>query len=294
MKKILTYKYNKIKQWGILSSDEKSIIPSESLEETYFIPLSDNIYDFIKQGKEGIENLEKCLMLNEKDKAVSTIPINDVQIEIPFKPTRNIFCVGKNYKSHIKEFTNSDIIPSSPVFFTKSTTSLIGAKKKIISHYDITKKLDYEGELAVIIGKKGNDIKTSDALNYVYGYTIINDITARDLQKSHEQWFKGKSLDTFCPIGPVILLGNDNINFTITTRVNGELRQQDTTNNMIFSISEIISTLSKGMTLLPGDIIATGTPYGVGMGFNPPKYLKSGDKIEITVNPIGTLTNIVI
>lgn len=293
MQKLLTYTYKGTTQWGVLTSDDKHIIPSESLEEYYFIPLAENIYDFIKSGEEGLINLKKCLIMNEKDNSIETISIDDVKIEIPFTPIRNIFCVGKNYQSHVKEFTNNNDIPETPVFFTKATTSLTCTKSQIISNLDITKKLDYEGELAIIIGKKGIDIKEEDALNYVYGYTIINDITARDLQKSHEQWFKGKSLDTFCPIGPTILVENYNKPFNIKTKVNGCLRQNDSTDNMIFSINKIISILSKGLTLLPGDIIATGTPYGVGMGLNPPKFLKSGDKIEINIEPIGTLVNTV-
>lgn len=291
MRKLITYNYKGLTQWGVLSSDDKEIIPSELLEETYFIPLSENLFSFINSGDEGLINLEKCLTMNEKDNAVPTISINDVEIEIPFISGRNIFCVGKNYKSHVKEFENTNDIPSTPVFFTKAASSLTATNKSIIRHYDISKELDYEGELAIVIGKKGTDIKEEDALNYIYGYTIINDITSRDLQRSHEQWFKGKSLDTFCPIGPVILTGSNNTSFTIETKVNGELRQKDSTDNMIFSISKIISNLSKGITLLPGDIIATGTPQGVGMGFNPPKFLKSGDKIEITISNIGSLVN---
>ena len=158
-------------------------------------------------------------------------------------------------------------------------------------HPELTDKLDYEGELGVIIGKRGTNIAEEDAMKYVYGYTIINDVTARDLQKKHLQWFRGKSLDTFCPMGPTVMVGDWPLPFTIYTKVNGSLRQEGTTTDLIFSIPKLIATLSDGMTLLPGDVIATGTPQGVGMGFNPPKFLKKGDVVEINIDHIGTLRN---
>ena len=145
--------------------------------------------------------------------------------------------------------------------------------------------------LAVIIGKRGSNIAAEDAMKYVYGYTIINDVTARDLQKKHEQWFRGKSLDTFCPMGPTVMVGSWPVPFTIYTKVNGHLRQEGSTADLIFSIPKLIEVLSSGMTLLPGDVIATGTPQGVGMGMNPPQFLRKGDEVEITIDPIGTLRN---
>ena len=151
--------------------------------------------------------------------------------------------------------------------------------------------LDDEGELAVIIGKRGSNIAAEDAMKYVYGYTIINDVTARDLQKKHAQWFRGKSLDTFCPMGPTVMVGSWPVPFTIYTKVNGHLRQEGSTADLIFSIPKLIEVLSSGMTLLPGDVIATGTPQGVGMGMNPPQFLRKGDEVEITIDPIGTLRN---
>ena len=166
-----------------------------------------------------------------------------------------------------------------------------GTNEEIDLHRDVTSQVDYEGELGVIIGRKCIDILEKDALKYVYGYTIINDITARDLQKSHAQWFRGKSLDTFCPIGPTVLIGGWPFPFTIYTKINGQLRQEGNTTDLIFSVAKLISTLSSGMTLLPGDIIATGTPEGVGMRFSPPKFLCPGDVVEITIDPIGTLRN---
>ena len=183
--------------------------------------------------------------------------------------------------------------PAVPIFFTKATTSVIGPEEEIDSHPAATKEVDYEGELGVIIGKRCTNVAAEDAMKYVYGYTIINDVTARDLQKKHVQWFKGKSLDTFCPMGPTVMVGDWPVPFTIYTKVNGHLRQEGSTNDLIFSIPRLIEVLSDGMTLLPGDVIATGTPQGVGMGQNPPQFLKKGDVVEITIDPIGTLKNTV-
>lgn len=293
MQRLISYNYLGLHQWGILTADGTRIIPSDALEETYFIPLPETLEEFIDTGEEGLLSLAKMIELNEKDHLVSAIPLSDVEITVPFYPKRNILCVGKNYQAHVKEF-EKDIHaenPSTPIFFTKATTSIIGPEESIDSHPDISEQVDYEGELGVIIGKRGVNIPEEDALQYVYGYTIINDVTARDLQKRHAQWFRGKSLDTFCPMGPTILVGGWPVPFTIYTKVNGELRQEGSTTDLIFSIQKLISILSTGMTLLPGDIIATGTPQGVGMGFNPPRFLKKGDTVEITIDPIGTLKN---
>ena len=231
--------------------------------------------------------------MNGKDKAVAPITLADVRLEAPFYPRRNVLCVGKNYQAHVKEFDQNANAknPEDPIFFTKATTSITGPDEEIDSHPAVTQEVDYEGELGVIIGKRGTNIAEEDAMKYVYGYTIINDVTARDLQKKHLQWFRGKSLDTFCPMGPTVMVGDWPLPFTIYTKVNGSLRQEGTTTDLIFSIPKLIATLSDGMTLLPGDVIATGTPQGVGMGFNPPKFLKKGDVVEINIDPIGTLRN---
>ncbi|WP_210364624.1 fumarylacetoacetate hydrolase family protein [Bacillus sp. REN3] len=223
------------------------------------------------------------------------IPLGQVKLLPPIpKPVKNIFCVGKNYAEHAIEMGSKDDIPKHVMVFTKSPTSVTGHDMKVMNHKELTEELDYEGELAVVIGKKGRAIKREDALDYVFGYTIINDLTARDLQARHKQFFIGKSLDTTCPMGPWIVhksaIENPN-NLDIQTKVNGEIRQDSNTGNFIFPIEEIIAVLSQGMTLEPGDIIATGTPAGVGKGFNPPRFLKSGDVIEITVENIGALKN---
>lgn len=228
--------------------------------------------------------------------------LEDVQLLAPIpKPLRNIFCIGKNYRAHVNEVNfaepserKENNVPEHPVVFTKATTAVIGPDATIPSWLDDTDSTDYEGELAVIIGKEGRGIAAADAMTHVFGYTIVNDVTARRLQKRHGQWFIGKSLDGFCPMGPCIVTADevpDVTQLSVKTRVNRELRQNGSVADLIFDIPTLIETLSRGMTLLPGDIIATGTPAGVGMGFDPHRFLQPGDQVEITIEPIGTLHN---
>ena len=295
MQRLVSYNINGQRQWGVLIADGNYIYSAEDLEETYFIPLGESMESFIEFGEEGLLNLAKVLELNSNDKMITPIPLNTVQLEVPFYPKRNVFCVGKNYKAHIKEFDHAEDpqAPGRPIFFTKAATSVIGPEEEIDAHTATTHQPDYEGELGVIIGKRGTNISEEDALKYVYGYTIINDVTARDLQKSHMQWFKGKSLDTFCPMGPTVMIGDWPVPFTIYTKVNGELRQEGNTQDLIFSIPRLIAELSEGMTLLPGDVIATGTPSGVALGMPPEvqKYLESGDVVRCEIDGIGVLEN---
>lgn len=217
-------------------------------------------------------------------------------------PRRNIFCVGKNYHEHAKEFSQSGFdtsaaageqAPAYPVVFTKAPSTVVADQEPVLAFAHITGQLDYEAELAIVIGKGGRGIKKVDALKHVWGYTIVNDVTARDLQQKHRQWFLGKSMDTFCPMGPYIVSADevDCSNLNVKCWVNGELRQDANTRDLIFDIPTIIETISAGMTLQPGDIIATGTPAGVGIGFNPPKFLRSGDVMKIEIDRLGVLTN---
>jgi 2-keto-4-pentenoate hydratase/2-oxohepta-3-ene-1,7-dioic acid hydratase in catechol pathway len=210
-------------------------------------------------------------------------------------PKKNIVMLGINYREHVDEGARARSLeikyPEWPVFFTKPPTSLVGHMGKVIKH-KITDKLDWEVELAVVIGKRGRDIAKEKAYDYVFGYTICLDMTARELQRQHGQWFKGKSLDTFCPLGPWIVHKSalpDPQRLRLTCRVNGEVMQDGNTRDMIFDIPTIIASLSGGMTLDPGDIISTGTPSGVGFARVPPVYLKPGDKVEAEVEGIGTL-----
>ena len=228
------------------------------------------------------------------------LKLSEVRLLAPIlKPRRNVFCVGKNYKEHAKEFSQSGFdassteLPEVPIIFTKSSGSVIGPLADICGHSDLTESLDYEAELCVVIGRGGLAIDRDAALSHVWGYTVINDVTARDLQRRHQQWFIGKSLDTFCPMGPWIVTADeiDPQRLDISSKVNGELRQHANTGDMIFDVVTLVEVISKGITLRAGDIIATGTPAGVGAGFKPPRFLKSHDVVSITIEKIGTLTN---
>jgi 2-keto-4-pentenoate hydratase/2-oxohepta-3-ene-1,7-dioic acid hydratase in catechol pathway len=243
-------------------------------------------------------DIERSLASNTE-----AIALSDVTLAAPIAlPRRNIFCVGKNYGEHAREFSNSGFeagakkgqeIDEYPAIFSKGPNTVIGPDMNVRLHPLVTQSVDYEAELAVIIGKPGRDISRKDAYSHVFGYTIVNDVTARDRQKNHKQWFMGKTLDTFCPMGPWITTSDelDPENLDVKCRVNGELRQSANTKDLIFDIPSLISTISAGLMLVPGDIIATGTPAGVGIGFTPPKFLKSGDVVAIDISGIGTLQN---
>ena len=227
-------------------------------------------------------------------------PLEGIRILAPIgAPRRNLFLVGKNYHEHAKEFNKSgfdgskeDVSPL-PSIFTKPASTIVGPDDAVLSHPEATKEMDYENELAVIIGKGGRGIGKGDAYGHVWGYTIVNDVTARDLQKQARQWFLGKALDTFCPMGPVIVTPDelDAENLQLKTWINGELRQNANTGDLIFNIPTLIQVLSAGMALEAGDVIATGTAAGVGIGFTPPKFLKPGDEMKLENDRIGTLLN---
>lgn len=230
--------------------------------------------------------------LRARRKHGDVIPLEGARLLAPIpRPRKNIFCVGRNYAEHARE--SGSPIPEVPVFFTKPPTCVVGPEAPIV-HHAATQQLDYEVELAVIIGKRGRDIPVERALSHVFGYTIMNDVTARDLQRRHQQWFKGKSLDTFAPMGPAVVHRSAIPNpqdLRLRMRVNGELRQDASTAGMIFSVARLITTLSAGMTLEPGDILATGTPEGVAMGRTPSAWLQVGDVVEAEIEGIGTLRN---
>jgi len=233
---------------------------------------------------------------------LAAVAIGDVQITAPLpKPRRNIFCVGKNYFAHAKEFSGSGFdssaqagedIPADPIYFTKVPESVVGPGAAI-EMPAASSAIDYEAELAVIIGRGGKGIAARDAMAHVWGYTIINDVTARDWQSRHKQWHLGKSFDTFCPMGPWLVSADecDGSKTGVRCYVNNELRQNASTADLIFDIPKLIETLSAGITLYPGDVIATGTPVGVGIGFKPPKYLKTGDVVRVEIDGIGSLEN---
>ena len=217
------------------------------------------------------------------------------------RPTKNVFCVGKNYHEHAKEFANSgfdatakEVVPEAPVVFSKPPTSVIGPHDPIPSFLDTSNSTDYEGEIAVVIGRRGRGIGAADAPAHIFGYTIVNDVTARTLQHRHRQWILGKGIDGYCPMGPAIVTADTAgwpPRLSISTWVNGELRQRASVGDLIFDIPTLIATISAAITLEPGDIIATGTPAGVGIGFTPPRFLRPGDRVRIEVPGIGVLEN---
>ena len=267
---------------GSLSKDGTSIQPLAFASGT---PLR-SLYEVISAGSVGI--------------IPSGEPISrsSVQLLPPIRG-RDVLCVGRNYAAHSTEFNKSGYDssdktdqPTHPVIFTKRFTSIIADGEEIHPHPKFTETVDYEGELGVIIGKPGFRIEGKDAMDYVWGYTICNDVTARERQRDHKQFYIGKSPDTFCPLGP-IAVPKENLPqvFAVQTRVNGELRQDATTEDLIFSIPYLIQTLSEAQTLVPGDVLATGTPAGVGFGLDPPNFLKPGDEVAISITGLGTLTN---
>jgi 2-keto-4-pentenoate hydratase/2-oxohepta-3-ene-1,7-dioic acid hydratase in catechol pathway len=225
--------------------------------------------------------------------------VDDVELGAPFPQLRrNIFCVGKNYREHAAEFAGSgydsgaaQVIPDLPIIFTKAPSTVCGPQSTVTVPRGLSEEVDYEAELAVVIGKPGRAIAKEQALEHVWGYTLLNDLTARDLQRDHEQWFLGKSPDDFAPMGPWAVTRDEIAldDTSLTCTVNGELRQKANTADLIFDVPTLIEVISKVLTLLPGDVIATGTPAGVGIGFDPPRFLADGDVVEISATALGTL-----
>jgi 2-keto-4-pentenoate hydratase/2-oxohepta-3-ene-1,7-dioic acid hydratase in catechol pathway len=266
-------------------------------EVTGLIPAGAGVVDLIERWPELAPGVRA---------GAATAPryaLGEVRLHAPIPvPRRNIFCVGKNYRDHVLEFgasgydqpDRSQEMPEHPVIFSKATTSVTGPFDDIDAHHGVTSELDYEAELGVIIGVGGRGITREDAFAHVWGYTIIDDFTARDLQARHKQWLIGKSLDTHCPMGPYAVTADEVADVTalqVESHVNGEPRQSAPVKDLIFDIPELIAVLSAGITLRAGDIIATGTPAGVGIGFNPPKFMVSGDVIEVSITGLGTQRN---
>ena len=270
---------------GIVSDDGQSIAPvALSMEEA-----EHGVAALIGKDPATLETL-------------TPLALSEVELEAPFpRPFRNIFCVGKNYHAHAREFSRSGFdssaaqgeVPSHPIIFSKVPETVIASGAQVVIDPEVSDAIDYEAELAVIIGKGGRGIRREDAMDHVWGYTIVNDVTARDLQGQYSQWLIGKSQDTFCPMGPFAVTADEiDISDTmVTSWVNGEMRQNANTRDLIFDVPTIIATISAGVTLKPGDIIATGTLEGVGIGFKPPKYLRDGDVVRVDISGIGTLEN---
>jgi 2-keto-4-pentenoate hydratase/2-oxohepta-3-ene-1,7-dioic acid hydratase in catechol pathway len=257
-----------------------------------------NLESLVLAGDDAAENAWK-LAQQALEQDCACRPFSEVRPLAPIPvPRRNILCLGKNYLDHAREIAAkmqvSDKAPGQPIIFTKATTAVIGPGEPIPGSSEYTQKLDYEAELALIIGTGGRNIAAADAWEHVFGYTAINDISARDLQQDHHQWFRAKSLDGFAPMGPVVVHRSvmpAPEDIEVKCLVNGEQRQCASFDQLIFDVPAIISVLSAGMTLLAGDIIATGTPAGVGMGFTPPRYLQAGDEVVVDVTGAGELRN---
>ena len=282
--KFATFTHGGREQVGLVDADAERIYPVDARDMVDLIRRFSEIAPGIRMNGNGMDLADVTLL--------APIP----------RPPRNIFCVGKNYRDHAREFANSGYeagavkgaeIDDYPAVFTKPATTVVGPGATVETHPTVTSSVDYEVELTIVIGKGGRDIKRTEALDHIWGYTIINDVTARDRQKNHRQWFLGKALDTFCPMGPWITTADevDAENLQVKTWVNGELRQDANTRDLIFDIPGLIETISAGTTLEPGDLIATGTPAGVGLGFKPPKFLKAGDNVTMSITGLGTLSN---
>ena len=281
--KLVTYLHNGKEAVGVLIEDGTAVHP---------LPFPD-MNALIEAPREQL--------LAAAEAAKGALPLAAVTLLAPIpRPRQDIICLGMNYRDHLTEAANYDsaFAKERPVtvYFSKRVSQAVAPEGFIESHPGLVERLDYEAELAVIIGRTVKNVKAADAADYIFGYTVLNDVSARLLQTTHKQWYSGKGLDGFTPIAPCITTA-DEIAFPpalrISSRVNGEPRQDSTTDLLITSIADIIEELSSGMTLLPGTIIATGTPAGVGMGFDPPKFLKPGDVVECAVEGIGTLRNTV-
>ena len=281
--KLATFAREGVEQPGVVVGDR-------------IVPTGDASLLALIQGGETALNRARGRALAAAD--AGGFALSEVSLRAPLpRPPRNVFCVGRNYKLHIEEGARARGVPADypkvPEFFTKATHAVCGPGD-FVRLPAVTQKLDYEVELAFVIGRAGRDIKAEDAADYILGYTVLNDVTARDLQRGHGQWFKGKSLDTTCPIGPWIVTSDEfdiNDDHRIWLSVNGEMRQDSLTTDMVFNCATILESLSAGLTVEPGDIITTGTPSGVGLGLDPQIWLKDGDVMQAGIDGIGTITN---
>ena len=285
--KLATYIHQGQQQVGLVSSDGRSV---QALLLT------------AQECEAGVLALvdRQVNRLGFPDISANSVPLDQVKLLAPIpRPRRNIFCVGRNYHAHAKElsatvFKDNSADPNAwPIVFTKVPECVTGPYEHVVLPTDVSEQIDYEAELLVVIGVQGKNISKAQAMSHIYGYTIVNDVTARDVQMRHQQWDLGKSFDTFCPMGPWVVTADefDGLNADVKCWVNGELRQDGNSSHMIFDIPTLIETCSRGITLYPGDMIATGTPAGVGMGLKPPQYLKNGDKVRIEIAQLGFIEN---
>ena len=283
--RIATYQFNGQRQVGQVSADGRSV----------------RAFDLADTAR-GVQPLiERAVAEGRLPEATgASVALSEVRLEAPLPlPRRNLWCVGRNYHAHAKELRDSVFKNSPqrtdewPIVFTKVPECVIGPDDAVQMPLSVSTQIDYEAELTLVIGRGGRNIRREDAMSHVFGVTIVNDVTARDVQMRHQQWDLGKSFDTFCPMGPWIVTADelDGSDTRVRCWVNEELRQDARTTDLIFDLPTLIETISRGITLLPGDIIATGTPAGVGMGMNPQRWLQPGDVVRIEIDGIGTLSN---
>ena len=292
--KLVHYRDEEREHYGALVNNRVICLPS--LAKRLNKQLPELLEEFIALGAKGVETAERLLeKATENDVKRASSQVNEVTLLPPVSAPPKIVCLGLNYRDHAEE--QKAAIPGEPIIFMKPHTTIIGPNEKIVKP-SFVKQLDYEAELAVVMGRKAKNVSVSEAKSYIFGYTILNDVSARDIQFKDKQWTRGKSFDTFAPTGPCITTVNqlrDTSNLFIRTWVNKELRQNSTTKNMVFNVYEIIHHLSRVMTVEPCDIIATGTPAGVGFALKPqPKFLQPDDVIKIEVEKIGILENTVV
>ena len=286
--KLITYRQNGAEHVGALTEDGTGVLPLP-------VPDMNTLIETMT-----FEGLRSAVAAAERG---SALVLSDVELLAPIpRPRQDVLCLGMNYLAHAEEaarYSADAFRKERPVavYFSKRVSEAGKPDGLIPRHAGLTDRLDYEAELAVVLGRTARDVKAADAADCIFGYTVLNDVSARDLQTGHKQWYFGKSLDGFTPMGPVLVTA-DEIAYPpaleITCRVNGELRQQSNTSLLITSIGQILEELTAGMTLLPGTIIATGTPAGVGMGFDTPKFLQSGDVVECAIEGIGALRSTVV
>ena len=286
--KLVTYRFENTQRVGVLTQDETAVLPLDYSDMNTLI--------------ETASPADLRSAASAAERAGVRVPLAEVELLAPIpRPRQDILCLGMNYKDHADEaaqYNAEAFTKEKPVavYFSKRVSQAVAPEGDIERHAGLVERLDYEVELGVILGKAARNVKAEEAGDYIFGYTVINDVSARDVQTSHKQWYFGKSLDGFTPMGPCIVTA-DEIAFPpaldISSTVNGDPRQHSNTRLFLTGIPALLEELTAGMTLLPGTIIATGTPAGVGMGFDPPKFLQSGDVVECTIQDIGTIRNTV-
>ncbi len=291
--KLLTYNDNGYERLGVVSDDGKKVYDLADMGLSYF-----NMHDLVNR----MTDEDKSIIEGYMKKPENGMEYDTLKKCAPIpRPAQDVICLGINYGEHAVEAAHYEEEAFGgervyPIYFSKRVNEAVADGGAIDAHADIVERLDYECELGVIIGKEAKNVSREDAYDYVFGYTIINDVSARKLQTRHKQWYFGKSLDHFTPMGPWIVTSDEIPGrpvLKIQSYVNGELRQDSVTDHMIFDVAYVISELSQGLTLLPGTVIAMGTPSGVGMGFDPPKFLKKGDTVDCVIEKIGRLHNVI-